>query len=327
MPPILIESPRFATATCPPERRGHGRPAIADLQSPAIGGTGRNVKIVIYGLGKSGTSALFHKVKSSLPPGTIALFEPSSYGLRSIVEEHLRALSRGRIRPDVLAKVLLCDLEAVRLRDFDGFERQVLIVRDPRDRLVSELLYNCYHAAGFQADSEARDFLALLKRKEAEPRSVPLLGLLQALRQAQRAAASPPWRERFAEQAVARPLAFHAQRPRLPDFRYEQMVEGRFQPVEDMLGFPLGGSSAVPENLRRVVRTKGYGTWRSWFTPSDVDSLRPILQPFLDRYYPAADWDLDPSPRLDPDHGSLYVEGLIRERRALLNLPAFASPI
>ncbi|HEX8466488.1 MAG TPA: hypothetical protein VF620_01635 [Allosphingosinicella sp.] len=284
------------------------------------------MKIVIYGLGKSGTSALFYKVKSSLPPGTIALFEPSSYGLRERARERLHALLRGRIMPDVLAKVLPCDPRPVRVRDFDGFDRQVLIVRDPRDWLVSGLLYRSYHAAGFHADAEARDFLELLRRKEAEPRSVPLLNLIQALEQAQQAADSSPWRERFAEQAVARPLAFHAERPRLPVFRYEQMVDGVFQAVEDVLGFPLSGSSAVPPDLQRVVRTKGYGTWRDWFTPSDVDSIRPILQPYLDRYYPAADWDLSPSPSLNPDHGSRYVEGLMNERRALLDLPALASP-
>ena len=70
-----------------------------------------------------------------------------------------------------------------------------------------------------------------------------------------------------------------------------------------------------------MVRTKGYGSWRSWFTPEDVAVLRPMLQPYLDRYYPGADWNLDPSPKLDPAHGSVYVKRLISEQRARRNLP------
>jgi hypothetical protein len=280
------------------------------------------VKIVIWGLGKSGTSGLFYKILRSLPAGTIALFEPAAYGAPRRLLDRLKALGRGRIAPDVLAKVLPCGPRPVRLADFDDFDRQVLIVRDPRDRLVSDLLYRGYNA-GFARDAAAaREFLALLQAKEADPGSVPLLRLVTAFDALEQAAgAASSWLKRYGEDGVTAPLSFHDARPHLLLFHYEDMVEGRFAALEAQLGLPLAGSATVPPALRRVERSKGSGGWRSWFTPADVDVFRPILQPYLDIYYPRADWNLDPSPRLDPEHGSAYAERVINERRGLWKLP------
>ena len=104
-------------------------------------------------------------------------------------------------------------------------------------------------------------------------------------------------------------------------FRYEQLVDSQFADLEAALDLRLAGSATVPPALERVVRTKRYGAWRDWFTREDVDALREAMTPYLGRYYPSADWDLKPSPRLDPDEGSRYVERIVAERRALESLP------
>jgi hypothetical protein len=284
------------------------------------------VKIVIYGLAKSGTSALFYKIRNSLPPGTIELFEPSSFGPLDRVRARLRALRRGHVRPDVVAKLLPWDRRPVRIGDFDGFDRRILLVRDPRDRLVSDLLYRSYNAA-FAADGpRALEFLRLLRAKEAEPGEVPILRLVEAFDRLERAAGSrADWIERYQRRGLLQPMQFHVERPRLAVFRYEQLVDCQFASLEAALGMSLGGPAEVPPALNRVVRTKRYGAWRDWFTPEDVDSLRPMLTPYLDLYYPSADWDLNPSPSLDPEEGSLYVERIISERRDLLGLPRLAD--
>ncbi|HEY0312429.1 MAG TPA: hypothetical protein VGC56_08030 [Allosphingosinicella sp.] len=280
------------------------------------------VKVVIYGSAKSGTSALFYKIKNSLPAGTIALFEPRTYTLIDRAVGRLRALRHGNATPDVLAKVLPWDMGPVRVADFETFDRQILIVRDPRDRIVSDLLYRSYNARFVHDGSAALALLRLLERKEAEPRSVPLMEIVQAFDALEHAAgAHASWRERYAERGIARPLRFHDARPDLHLFRYEQLVDGEFDDLEAMLRLPLAGSADLPHLLQRVERTKSYGTWRSWFTPADVDIFRPILQPFLDRYYPRAGWDLDDVPQLAPRYGSRYVASVINERRALSRLP------
>jgi hypothetical protein len=76
----------------------------------------------------------------------------------------------------------------------------------------------------------------------------------------------------------------------------------------------------VADELRRVERTRRYGAWRDWFTPEDVEALRPSLQPYLDRYYRGGDWSLNEAPRIEPDHSSRYVERVVDEKRRLMGL-------
>lgn len=285
------------------------------------------MKIVIYGLGKSGTSALFYKVRNSLPRGTIELFEPSSFSRRQRIRTRFGALRRGHFAPHVLAKVLPCDVRPVQIGDFEDFDRKILLVRDPRDRIVSDLLYRGFNAAFVRSAARCEEFLALLRMKEAEPHAVPLLRLLERFDALETSAGTPSsWRERYHLRGVECPLRFHDERPRLPVFRYEQLVNGDFSTVEAILGLPLRGDAAVPPTLQRVSRTKSKGSWRDWFTTEDANALRPVLEPFLDRYYPKADWSLATEPRIDPQHGSSYAARVMNERRALWNLSPVAAP-
>ncbi|PSJ36926.1 sulfotransferase family protein [Allosphingosinicella deserti] len=286
------------------------------------------MKIVIYGLAKSGTSALFYKIRNSLPPGTIALFEPRSYGLSDRFLDRLRALRSGRWAPShVIAKVLPWDRRPIRIHDFDRFDRQIVLVRDPRDRLVSGLLYRNYHASFIRDEKSAAEFLDLLRQKEADPRSVSVLDLLTAFERLERGVDSPSsWIEQYKDRGIALPLQFHDRRPQLPVFRYEQLVDEEFGPLEEILGISLDGAASVPEALQRVVRTKRYGAWRNWFTPEDCDTLRPLFQPYLDRYYPTARWDLGTSAQLNPKYGSVYAERVINERRVLWGLAPLPRP-
>ena len=99
-------------------------------------------RILIQGLAKSGTSALLYKIANSLPRGeTEVLFElPRCPGCSAT---------------NVVAKVLLdgylWSLDAthrhtvepttVDIDSYAGFDKRILIVRDPRDRLISQALY------------------------------------------------------------------------------------------------------------------------------------------------------------------------------------------
>ena len=285
------------------------------------------MEIVIYGLAKTGTSALFYKLKNSLPADTLCLFEPVSRGRISRFREGLKAASSRRGNRFVLAKVLaFSSARPVRLADFATFDKQILIFRDPRDRLVSHLLYKAYDAGRVADDVAVGEHIAALREKEARPRSVSLMRLLQTLGRLQGGAFSlATWSERYRTEAVARPLAFHGERPGIHTISYEDMVDDRYTGLESYLGVILDGSATVSDSMRRVVRSRGYGSWRDWFTPDDVAMLRPILQPYLDRYYPDADWRLSETPGIDPEHGSRYVERIVNERRAGSALPPFAS--
>lgn len=100
------------------------------------------MKILIAGQAKSGTTALFYALKQTLPRKYTCLFEPRGYA----------AANRDEC---VLAKVLINP--SVKVEDFETFNKKILIVRDPRDNLVSRLLYAIYDQK-FSADDDKSAF-------------------------------------------------------------------------------------------------------------------------------------------------------------------------
>jgi hypothetical protein len=105
------------------------------------------------------------------------------------------------------------------------------------------------------------------------------------------------------------------------------MIDQRLDELRDYLGLTLAATTRVPSELSRVARTENYGAWRHWFTNDDVEYLRHIFQPYLERYYPEADWNLSSLPSIPAEHGSVYIERIVNQRRATMNLPALRQPM
>ncbi len=283
------------------------------------------MKIVIFGLAKSGTTALFYKIKNSLPPDTVCLFEPRSFDPRAVKKKTIKSLFARRHEPDVLAKVLPFRPGApADAESFFHFERQILIVRDPRDRLISRLLYGVWHSGLCHNDSKLKTFIEMLRQKEIDPGSVSVRNLLAAFTELSGEAFSfPTWAADYWRHSIRKPLDFYDTHGSVFLFKYEDMIDRQFGGLEKYLGVPLKGDACVPPELARVTRTRNYGGWRDWFTQEDIEALRPVLQPFLDRYYPEADWQLNRSPSIPAEYCSRYVERIVNDRRLSLKRPPF----
>lgn len=106
--------------------------------------------------------------------------------------------------------------------------------------------------------------------------------------------------------------------PGIFTFRYEDMVAGRFEHLESFLGFAVLRDVEVAPEVDRVVRTKGSGGWRHWFTPEDLEWVRADFGPLVRRMgYDDGDWALAPSPEIRPEHASGYVRRILAQKRAL----------
>lgn len=283
------------------------------------------MKIVIFGLARSGTTALFYKIKTSLPPHTVCLFEPLLFDPRAVNMKRIKSLLFHRREPDVLAKVLpFRPNDPADTDSFSVFDKQILIVRDPRDRLISRLLYGVYHSDFCRHDDKVKTFLEALEQKEADSRSVPVKILLAIFADLNGEKFSlDEWVAAHSHHAIRKPLDFHNRHQDMFLFKYEDLVDQKFGCLEEYLGLTLNGKASVAAEFSRVTRTKGYGGWRDWLTPEDVEYLRPVLQPFLNRFYPKADWELSPSPLIPAEYSSRYVERIVNDRRASLKLPRF----
>jgi hypothetical protein len=254
------------------------------------------VKILVVGQPKSGTTALYSALEQSLPGHYTRLFEPDRYAADNGDEF-------------VLAKILIRPTMVI--DDFQGFQKKILLVRDPRDNLVSALLYAIYNL-GAMNDRKIRPFMKLLERKRKTPASVSLIALYAGL--SALADEEMLLRNILRHQAV---LGYEALRESSFVYKYEDFVAGRYRPLEEYLGFELRFSGEVDTAYRRVVRTKGSGDWQNWFTAQDVAHFRPLFNQYLVRHGYDLEWALNPKPRILPEHSTEYVMRLVREKRAL----------
>ena len=260
------------------------------------------MKIVVAGLGKTGTTALFFKVKQAMPADTHCLFEPRGYQTPPVPAEH------------VLVKDLFGVHKTLDVASFQSFDRKIVLTRDSRDTLVSRVLYDIYNEPTVCADrSQVEVFVGILLAKEADPSSTPLRDIIRVFDSMSRRPILP---RATGDAGVA--LDFQRRHPDFLPCRYEDFVRSDFRTIESYLGFAMApGIASVPEELGRVARTKSSGDWRNWLVPADVDFFRPFFTPYLTHNGYADDWTLPDRPRILPEHGSAYVLRLADERRRL----------
>jgi hypothetical protein len=254
------------------------------------------MKILIIGQAKSGTTALYHALKQSLSGKYTSLFEPKSY-LANDGDQF------------TLAKVLIN--EFVNIDDFDNFDKKILIVRDPRDNLVSLLLYAIYDQKFITDDNKVNFFIDKLEKKQINPASISLIDLFKVLSDL----SDKDLLELFTQRYQAG-LLFDTHYQNYFVYKYEDFVTCRFSSLEEYLGFKLNFNGKVEEALGRVTRTKGSGDWRNWFTQQDVKYFSPIYHDYLVKYGYDLEWKLNPEPKILPEHSTVYVKGLIQLRRS-----------
>jgi len=238
---------------------------------------------MVTGVGKTGTTILFASIRDGFPPDRECFFEP-----RTAAEfEHI--VARGR-HTNTLTKALLPNLlehSHVIMR----FDAIVLIVRDPRDQLISDLLYHFYEfkvrgdRVGFE---RARD---LLRRKIESPSTVSTIQLYDTIA----SLAGRPASERLARRYQRLVRFLHEYQPHA--IRYEDFVDGRVAGLSQYLGMPVSTASRVDEEHRRVVRTKTHGEWRAWLTPEDLEIINGrVAESMLALDYPVISSIESPPP-------------------------------
>lgn len=249
------------------------------------------MRIVVYGLGKSGTTALFNELKGTLP-NYKAYFEVNAF-----LRDNKKAL----------AKILT--YQHFHYEYAKQYDKRVVIVRDPRDRLVSATLYSAWNFIPFWQPQENQvKFLELVKQKERSPHSVSMADL----------------REPISGHKFVAPLLDHEdiliktldKRWKNLDYfviKYEDYIDQKTNELEEYLGFPLCKNRLVTDEHKRVTRSKSYGEWKNWFLESDIEMFKPQVEFFMNRFG-YSDWGVNKNPVIDPKYASQYIEKLQKER-------------
>ena len=273
---------------------------------------------LVHGLAKSGTTALFSRIRNSMPADVVVeSFEPPN--IETIKKAHEEA---RRKQAPLLVKVLHASvLEDLGANEENRriFDKIVLIVRDPRDILVSATLYGgSYHGLWRRSPHAVARALALLRQRE---RGVPVpLGRLHE------ALTREPLDSRIASLVeginACREAIKGFDNSRVFTIPYENFVTNDLDDLAGFFGYPLTGSGDVDPKFSRVTRTKSSGDWRRWITPDDVPILQNALKDILPTLgYDPDDWALEENAEIEPAHASEYVFRLLNEARVRENLP------
>ena len=275
------------------------------MMGPGKGTTVR--KIVIFGPYKSGTTALFYKIKNSLQGDIRTLFEPDEY-----------VPVEGDDKRWVLAKTILGVEDGprrVKCETFMEFQKKVCLVRDPRDLVISGMLFTIQQEPSLYNDDESMlKILKILRQKEKSPESISVCGLFRYIIEASA-------NHRFEDVVgwIARQyrwlLEFERQLQNHFLLKYENFVDGKTKGLEDYLGLPLKGKGVVDAVHDHVPRTMGYNNWKNWFLEADIDFFKPLFEEYIRYYGYAGGWELNRRKMIPVEHCSEYVERTVNKKR------------
>jgi len=265
------------------------------------------MKVLILGLGKSGTTAMVYKVAGGLPNcHAFSGGQPGKHvgNYENAVYKHTYEERKGKS----------FDLYREHLKR-ESYDRKIWMARDPRDAAVSRMLYR-WHKGHKGRKKQYEAHLALVLKKEQDPASVAFAELC-------RYSGHDGWPRSIDDVVAEEQVRYdrmHAFVSELGDewhlFKYEDMIAGNFEALNEYLGFKIEADAEVPVSTgkAKVVRKKASGDWRQWFTGQDVELFKPAYRKYMELIgYDLDDWALAENPVIEPEYSSQYIQNLSRK--------------
>jgi hypothetical protein len=267
------------------------------------------MKIFILGTGKSGTTALVYKVAGGLPDcQAFSGGKPGKYlgNYKNAVYKHTYEERKGKN----------FDLYREHLSK-ENYDHKIWMARDPRDAAVSRMLYR-WHRGFWGSKKQYKAHLNLVLKKEQEPKSVSFFEICRFTGYN----SWPRAKKAVFEEEQVRYSRMKDFVKNLGDdwikYRYEDMVDKKFDSLNAFLGFEVKSDAEVPSGTgkEKVVRKKAYGDWRHWFTEEDVSFFKPAYVPYMKAVgYDCDDWNLSPEPKIESEFSSEYMQSLPRKAK------------
>ncbi len=266
------------------------------------------MKIMMLAIGRSGTTALLHKVSAALPGS-----QPVSGGRLEKINE---------IEGNVVVKHTYNEAQGRTFEKFKEhlgqteYDRKIWIARDPRDNALSRFLFRWYRGSKSDKD-QYRAVIELVEEKEQRPDSVSFGELMRY--RGQRLDPFTTTKE-VAEDERRTFEEMHKFVSSLGEdwcvFKYEDMVDNNFTQLNEYLGLEIEAAANIDQSTMKVARKKSTGDWRHWYTEEDVELFRPAYTDYMDLVgYDSSDWRLHENQVIEPEYASLYLKNLPKRRR------------
>jgi hypothetical protein len=265
------------------------------------------MKVLILGTGKTGTTVMVYKVSGGL--SNCHAFSGGAPGkhvgdYENAVYKHTYEERKGKSM-EVFQEHL----------SQEHYDRKIWMARDPRDAAVSRMLYR-WHRGHEGCKKQFETHLELILKKEKDPASVPFYEICRYTGHdnGPRSVEAVIEEERRRYQQMVQFVQGLGSDWFL--FKFEDMVANKFEKLNDYLGFEIQADANVPNasGKAKVIRKKGTGDWRHWFTVEDRELFKPAFLPYMELIgYDCADWQPDPNPIIEPEFSSVYMQNLPRK--------------
>jgi len=229
--------------------------------------------VIILGAAKSGTTALFYAIQNTLSKRhgitVTGLFEP-------VEADRIGAyLDNGRdsipLIKMLIAPFLRKDLASFlrkKYKAFDGACKKIIIYRDPRDNVISRLVFMLPKLIKLSEQKKIDEIVELFRRKEQAPDS---LSVVHIIKEVGRISGNENLLENVRDNALLPAKMKRESGSEYYMLSYEHFVEGQFDGLNRYLGFDVDPNFEVGERHSYVTRTKSSGSWKDWFLQEDID--------------------------------------------------------
>lgn len=187
-------------------------------------------------------------------------------GLSSYSNEP-KNLTKHIRKPDIVIKKVMDSFDDMEMPYLEMATHKFLLVRDPRDALISKLLYAVYPTRHhFKDDVALRRWVQVLRRKREDPSSLTFHMLVRAMKQHTGYDALI----QLMQEQDKLIFLYKTFKDTVPILKYEDWVAGNAQHIEEYLGFAIPPVE-LDGKFRRVTRRTGVGDHANWFAESDYE--------------------------------------------------------
>lgn len=251
------------------------------------------LSILVLSLARCGSSALYDKLVRNLD--CVGFFEPRNS------EDWENISSEIKEADNYVVKSILRPYLSFGENNALWFDRVVALVRDPRDNLISRLLFRLISPSFVSNKENISHVYDLLYQKVNNPKEISLVNIFRSME-------ATKLMESFIDERVEENLSLMSEwiltHPEAMVFHYEDLISNQFAKLSEYLGISL----EVPmQDVPRIKRAGGRGEWREWFTPEDVNFFRPRMMHFMERFGYRGNWDLADAPIIDPSTSLDYI--------------------
>ena len=267
------------------------------------------MKIAIIGMPKTGTTALYESIKLELPAGTATSFEPKNKAeLDYLLSEK---------RDAVLTKIMFTRLNDIEF-DVNNFDKTIVIVRDPRDYLVSSLLYKFDDPTVSKNKDKLSSLICLFEKKQANPSEVSFTELYRGFNGG---VAKINWDTHL---KLYVDLLKFIEKNDVFLLKYEDFATDSLDSLNEYLSLSVKNKRELEGWTAKIQRKGTSGDWKNWFTIEDL-YLQEVFNNVMTSFG-YTDWILTDNPIIEKKHSLEYIQKLIEANQSDPTKPQEITP-